>query len=159
MAEILVTGANAIAKGLVKYRHQMGKRIENALMHGGKFILDESRKVVPIDTGDLYESSFIRKEGADFQTVVVVGYTAPYAAYVHLQPWKEHGSAYNISHSAEIAAGTTHSRRLEERYDYLSGPILEKMPELKAVIQAAIDQDKIIGVDLTGETFGGFPPP
>ncbi len=48
-----------------------------------EMLLRESQKQVPVEYGDLIASGFATSVGEGFQRQMRVGYTAPYAAYVH----------------------------------------------------------------------------
>lgn len=53
------------------------------LKTAGLFLQRQSQGLVPVDFGILKASAFTRAEGEGFSTVVLVGYTAFYAMYVH----------------------------------------------------------------------------
>jgi len=57
--------------------------ISRILNNAGKQLLRTSQKMVPVDTGNLKGSGYVRKEGVGFFTEVEVGYTAVYGIRVH----------------------------------------------------------------------------
>lgn len=61
----------------------IGPKLQNGLTIAGLFLQRESQLLVPVDFGILKASAFTRRTGANFATVVNVGYTAYYAMYVH----------------------------------------------------------------------------
>lgn len=69
---------NLKAKGI-----QLADGVSKGLKKAGLKLQRESQLKVPVDFGILKNSAFTRATGAGFATVVTVGYTAAYAAYVH----------------------------------------------------------------------------
>lgn len=53
------------------------------IVKSAELLLRESRKVVPIDTGALYESSKVVESGRNWDKQATVEYRMPYALYVH----------------------------------------------------------------------------
>ena len=53
------------------------------LQKGCDMILKASNKICPIDTGELRQSGYTQVTGTGFNARGYVGYTAPYAVYVH----------------------------------------------------------------------------
>ena len=84
---IKVTGINR-AKGLLRLlQKESPKKLERGLLKAGKFLLKESKKVTPLDTGFLRASGKVVVNTSDkFRPELTVEYTAPYAVYVHENP-------------------------------------------------------------------------
>ena len=82
-AGVKVTGVEAILRNLTRTKQQQAKGMERGLVKAGLMLQRASQKVVPVDTANLKKSAFTRKEKSGFSTVVLVGYTANYAIYVH----------------------------------------------------------------------------
>lgn len=78
-----VNGIRGIIKGLRDAAKRHEKNFERGITKVGLFIQRESQLIVPVDTANLKNSAFTRKEGSGFDTVIIVGYTAEYAIYVH----------------------------------------------------------------------------
>lgn len=76
-------GVKEIVKRLHTVAGETAKGMEKGLVKAGAFLLRESQKIVPVDTGALKNSGFVRKDGEGFKTDVTVGYTMEYAIYVH----------------------------------------------------------------------------
>jgi hypothetical protein len=60
------------------------------IVKSAELLLKESRKVVPIDTGALYESSKVVESGRNWSKQATVEYRMPYALYVHEDPVPKH---------------------------------------------------------------------
>lgn len=113
--KVLHSMRNAGQKGKLAIRRSMRATAE--------FILAESQKIVPMDTGALAASGKVEVTfGTGLDTVATVSYgdaNAPYAVFVHEDLSKRHGSAFNVHYAQEIAAGYTHERRPEEQAKFL----------------------------------------
>ena len=79
----IVTGQGAVLFNLWRARKDLEKNFENSLYDAGEELLEESQARVPVEFGELKRSGYARAVGNGFNTTVYVGYTAPYAAYVH----------------------------------------------------------------------------
>lgn len=81
--EIKILGVGELQKKLNKLtqRYNQGYRI--GLEKGAKYLLRESKKIVPVDTGDLKRSGFVSITGRRFDSVATIGYTQYYAIWVH----------------------------------------------------------------------------
>jgi hypothetical protein len=90
---------------LKKHHATMGKAVGRALFKAGFYIQRMSQEIVPVETGNLKAGAFTRKEGEGFKRVVIVGYVADYALYVHENQDAAHGEAFNLKHADELAAG------------------------------------------------------
>lgn len=91
-------------KRLEKAGARIQSRAERGLIDAGSFLQGESMKIVPVQTGYLRASAFVRKVGPGH---VIVGYAAAYAAYVHENPNAAHGQAFNIKHAERISRANT----------------------------------------------------
>ncbi len=65
-------------------------------------VIRYSLQIVPVDTGHLRATWFVRHTGTGFDTEVRFGYTAEYAVYVHEIVTNLHGAAYNAAYIREI---------------------------------------------------------
>ncbi len=70
-----------LAQQEVKWSRQ---KLAKGLKAGAEYLKEKSQEVAPVDTGFLRDSAFT-KVSPDFLTVTV-GYTAPYAVFVHEMP-------------------------------------------------------------------------
>ena len=94
-----ITGTKAVLAKLHKQYGIIDARIIYGLISGGKFLKAQSQKMVPVQTGHLRGSSFIRNVGGKgFLADIVVGYEAEYAVFVHENVNAAHGKAFNIKH-------------------------------------------------------------
>lgn len=64
-----------------KVLNEVSKKTERAVRAAANYVLDESRKQVPIDTGALSRSGAVSSEG----NIAVVSYDTPYAIRWHEQ--------------------------------------------------------------------------
>ena len=76
---------------LRKMARESPPKLKKGLRKAGNFLLRESRKITPIDTGDLRRSGRVRivNENPAWPELVVE-YTMPYAIYVHEDPFAFH---------------------------------------------------------------------
>ena len=76
-----------VFNGLEKARKRALPGLTQGLLSAGAFLLEKSQEIVPVDTGNLHSSGFVRVDSAGtMQAVVIVGYDAeqaPYGIYVH----------------------------------------------------------------------------
>ena len=80
------------------------KQVGNNLRLAGAYLLRQSQMIVPVQTGNLKASGFVRATGSGIATVVTVGYTASYALFVHEMVDNLHGQEFNITYADKIAA-------------------------------------------------------
>ena len=104
-------GMQEVLKNLRESKTLMGRGAERGLKKAGLFLLRESQKIVPVLTGNLRGSGFIRISGSGMKTDVIVGYTALYAAYVHEDLSKAHGEQFNVKYADLIATRATRGKR------------------------------------------------
>lgn len=78
-----VYGVKDLSAAWKRKKEEMGPMVELGLKTAGLFLQRESQLLVPVDFGVLKASAFTRAEGKGFSTVVLVGYTAFYAMFVH----------------------------------------------------------------------------
>jgi len=96
---IKVTGVQQMISKQKAVALALGKTNEINLKRAGLFVLRESKKIVPVDTGTLKGSGFARNVGGPgWLADVIVGYTAKYAIYVHENPHAKHkeGKTYKF---------------------------------------------------------------
>jgi hypothetical protein len=80
MARIeIIGGADSVLKNLIREDRRVRGQMMRGLKKAGLTLQRESQRLVPVDTGNLKASAFVREDGDS----VVVGYTASYALYVH----------------------------------------------------------------------------
>ena len=138
-------GVDTVIRNLKKAGDTLGRGTARGLKSGGVFLERESRKIVPVQLGNLKASSFTRNiGGTGFRTDIIVGYTAEYAVYVHEDLEKAHGEAFNIKHAREIAAaagtprgtakGGFFKRGKDQQAKFLEKPAREKRREILGII-------------------------
>lgn len=110
-----VLGVALLQKRAIKYSESTAKGTERGQVIAGITLQRYSQIVVPVDTGRLRASAFTAKEGSGFSAKVTVGYTTPYAIYVHEDLDAHH-------EPGKIAK-------------YLTQPALEHADELREIIR------------------------
>lgn len=73
----------AVIGGLKKLRDTTAVGASRGLRKAAAFVLRESQKIVPVDTGALRASGRVVVEGEGFGTRCTVSYNTDYAIYVH----------------------------------------------------------------------------
>jgi len=130
----------ATLRYITTYSAKKVKHFPHAMVAAAKILLRASRKIVPIDTKALYESGRVEYSGAGNKTIATVTYgdeKAYYAVWVHQDPTKVHGAAFNQKYAAEIARGLTHPRRPEERYKFLEEPARDEAVQSEMATEIA----------------------
>lgn len=90
-SSIQVSGVNTVIKNLKMAKEANRKAFERGLLKAGKFLLRMSKKIVPVDTGALKKSGFVRLRWKGQTRVDVrVGYSIFYAIYQHEILWYRH---------------------------------------------------------------------
>ena len=141
VAKIKVLGADTVRRGFEKYGQAFVKGINAGLVLEGRAILNKSKQLVPVDTGNLRASGRMRTQrlGSFGQVRVIVGYggpAAPYALIVHENP--RSGKTGGRSPSG----GKYKTWARVGQWKYLSTPFKERRPGMgrriarKAVIVA-----------------------
>lgn len=69
-----VASKRGIEGKIATYTRKLAERVAKALQAVGELVLEESKKLVPIETTALLESAMLRVDGAGFTTIVSVGY-------------------------------------------------------------------------------------
>ena len=131
-----IEGLENLERNLEKAHREIIKRTKARAIKAGKFVLRKSQEIVPVQTGNLKASGFVRDEGGKDSVDVVVGYTAQYALFVHENLEAAHGSAFNAKHQQEIAmakgtkAGTVRGGMFErgpnQQAKFLERPLREQ---------------------------------
>jgi hypothetical protein len=78
-----VSGLTEVIARLREAQKKTGEGIARGLKKAGLMLQRESQLRVPVNFGNLKASAFTRAQGEGYSTVVIVGYTAAYALYVH----------------------------------------------------------------------------
>lgn len=136
-----LTGIDTVMKNLNRADSRIAAAIEEGLKEAGQRLLDESKTLVPVDTGRLRDSAWtgnVGGQGVDADVVVSYGNDkVDYAVWVHEDLDKAHGEAFNIGHAQEIEQGVTHPRRPQETAKFLERPM---RTERKRLLQIVADR-------------------
>lgn len=150
-----VSGISAIKKKIEQIAQAKLRRLTIGLKEGAKLIFREADKIVPVDYGNLKASGIIRSSGDNTRKVVVkIVYTAKYAVYVHEDPDKTHGAAFNTKHAVELAeaararkkgiGGTTgpyrHYRGVNQVYKFLERPFRANENNVKIIVATEVSK-------------------
>src|ERR1044072_1838716 len=79
----IIIGQAEVLANIGTSRQRAAAGLQRGLVKAGLRLQAESQKMVPVEYGPLKASAFTRADGTGFATIVTVGYTAAYAAYVH----------------------------------------------------------------------------
>jgi hypothetical protein len=112
--------------------------MERGLKRAGAALIRESLHEVPIDTGALRASWYVRQEKELARTEILVGYTVAYALMVHEDLTLTHGAAYNIKYATDIAAGIKHKRRPQEKAKFLIDPFNANRDRLIKIVRDSL---------------------
>ena len=166
-----VTGVNTVMRNFKALHAKLGMAHQAALTAGGRYILKESQEIVPVQTGHLKRSGVVYNAGGfGYYAIIIVGYggDAKYAVYVHEDPTKAHGAAFNIKHADKIAhSGKSHTikkgkhagktvwkpslqqgtaqggffpRGENQQYKFLETPFIKKRLQMLAIIRKTYKQ-------------------
>lgn len=81
---VSLKGVDTVLRNLKKEKERRGKALTRGIKKAAAFLLRESKKVVPVDTGELRRSGFWRIRWAGtMRAEAVIGYTKEYAIWVH----------------------------------------------------------------------------
>lgn len=83
-------GLDNLAKDFRQKYEAHGRGAEDGIVKAGLWLLGESQRQVPVDTGNLRGSGDTRKEGSGWGTAIFVFYSAEYAVYVHEDMFANH---------------------------------------------------------------------
>lgn len=78
-----VEGVDKMSLEMLKMTHRYQRGYAAGLQKVLDMILKASNKICPIDTGELRRSGYTEITGSGFNSRGYVGYSAPYAIYVH----------------------------------------------------------------------------
>lgn len=78
-----INGLNQVITNIRKVGIRVDATIPAGLFAAGEFLKTESQKLVPVEYGELRDSAFVVARRRGFYNEVTVGYSAPYAIYVH----------------------------------------------------------------------------
>lgn len=111
-----IKGLNFVLANMKKADIKSGMKV-NRIVRGATLVLGRlSGQEVPVDQNNLRPSRFERVSGLGFNTKGKVGYTAPYAMFVHENLDAAHGDEFNAKHSAKIAAASSRGRDSSGRF-------------------------------------------
>ena len=78
-----IVGVENVIRNIRKTKSRLASGVEKGVKRAGLYLLAESQKLVPVDTGNLKASGVMRATGKGFNTNANVAYTAAYALFVH----------------------------------------------------------------------------
>ena len=80
---VSITGHSGIKIKLDLATKNMERGWKKGMQEAAEYLKKKSQEIVPVDAGVLYRSAFTTNWGTGFKTQFTVGYSAPYAVYVH----------------------------------------------------------------------------
>ncbi len=123
-----VSGLNQIEKNLDDLEKRIGAAVQKGLHLGGLHLQAVSQKQAPAEYGDLRNSAYTEVKGTGLQTRVEVGYTAPYAGFVH-----EKVDMVLKGQPRPSGLGTYWSPR-GAKAKFLEDPARDEMPTIQRII-------------------------
>jgi hypothetical protein len=130
-----VTRTNTLLSRMSQAQKRIGLKLERGLMAGGRLLLEESLKLVPLDVLALRDSGRVTKIGTLFQTVVVVGFGGKDFPPRTEFSQKEGKVVTRIPHDYAVYV---HENKLKNhdvgQADYLREPRYTKLSEIIAAI-------------------------
>lgn len=116
-------GVNEVTRNLLRAGKIIQRNTQRGMKKAGLFLERKSNEIVPIQTGNLRGSSFVRASGSGVRFAVTIGYTASYAVFVHENLDAAHGSEFNVKHADKISRANVRLRRGEKRSPFFNrGP-------------------------------------
>jgi hypothetical protein len=123
---------------LQRVSEKQAKAAQAAMLTAGYRLMKYSQELVPIETGNLSNSGFVTSVVSSGRTIVLVGYSADYAPYVHERLDTAHGAKYNLKHATAIALGRKTIKRPKEQAKFLEDPLRNHQNELVDIIAQAV---------------------
>lgn len=134
---VSVSNIGATIERLRKANLSSVNQVTKAMRNAAEFVFAESQRLVPKETFALMKSGRIEElYGANYTTSLEIIYgdeSAPYALYVHEDPLKAHGVAFNSAYADEIAKGKYRLKEPQETYHFLLIPIEDLTAVKKAM--------------------------
>lgn len=81
--ELKIEGGVDVIRALERQKSRYNRGFKRGLEAGCRYILGQSKRIVPVDTGFLKSSGSYRVSGYGFAAQGYVGYSAYYAVWVH----------------------------------------------------------------------------
>lgn len=78
-----IEGVEEIVNNFARLQNTMAADLVRGLKKAGNHLLEVSKDRVPVEYGELKDSGVVEVEDKGLDSTVSVGYTAPYALYVH----------------------------------------------------------------------------
>lgn len=138
----MINNVRNVAKVIAQFRQakkRHAKGMNRGLKKAGAFLIAKSLEIVPVDTGNLKASWFVRAEGEGFTTVVYVGYTAEYAIFVHEDLELRHGADFNAWYWEDIQAGREHERGPNQQAKFLEQPLRQNRRQLAKIVKTEME--------------------
>ncbi len=132
---IKLVNAKSVMRKFKRLSKEGQKQLERGLVKGGFFLQRKSQQMVPVNTGNLKASAFLKKEGSGRTTEVRVGYTAKYALWVHEMPMKLKGQ----KRKGKKAKGKYWDPQGRASNKFLEKPARMYRKEIKQIIENQIN--------------------
>lgn len=130
---VRIDGTQEVIRNLQKVEGKITKAILRGMVKAGLHLQRKSQQIVPVDTGNLRNSAFTRKQGTGDNVDVIVGYTAAYAIYVHENLEARHG--VRIAAGRDIDTGRFTGKQITTQ---LQAKFLEKPAKEEARVMGEI---------------------
>lgn len=101
--DVGIRGLKQVMANIRRETELRKRRFLIGLTRGAAVIFRASQQLVPIDTGNLRASGYVRQTGTAVHPVIAIGYTASYAIFVHENLQALHGEAFNRAYAKQLA--------------------------------------------------------
>lgn len=145
-----VSGLNTVKINLRRATMKQKNGLSAGILRACLLVLEESKKLVPVDYGFLKGSGGVRMRGGnwasgDIKVEGVVMYLQEYAIYVHENPDALHGAAFNAYYAKQLAAHPKtgpfrHNRGANQQYKFLEKPFRMLRGTIRQIIAVSIKQ-------------------
>lgn len=142
-------GLTKVLNNLRRSQGIINSELRVPFYRGGLFLQRKSQEIVPVQMGPLRASAFTRDMSiTGLKPHVIVGYTQPYAVFVHEDLEKAHGQEFNIKYAEEIerakgtkrgtAKGGMFNRGPNQQAKFLERPAKQYRAEIFKIIFASV---------------------
>lgn len=131
--------SSSFEKDKAKFMANHAKAVNKSLVKTGAKLLELCQPYIPVETGEMKRSGFVRLEKAGEKAQVAVGFKTNYAIYVHEDLDKAHGDVYNFIYAEDIAAGRKNAKGPDEQAKFLTQPAEDNAKLLQSILAEGIN--------------------
>lgn len=109
-----------------RYDKYLYKRYEIGMRRAVRFLFNETKKIVPVETGKLKKTGKMKIVGTGRNAEGRIWYATKYGAIVHEDLTKTHGAAYNVKYARQIRLRLLKKKKPDEQAKYIERPMQSK---------------------------------